>query len=401
VNIQFDALRKFTRGIKPNKNERRQMVKSKHSILGLVLILSVLIFSGCGQATAEPTEVSTATPTEVATEQPTKVPTATPTEAAVEAPDEVRAARDVALAYVSGRYSEQAPALGLTWTEEFITPEGLVGSGTFQYTAEDWVVTITYPLVAPEAVVYQVVVANQTTGFQWEGGVNAVLQVTETLAPTGGQSVVGWLGRVVSLPAGGQFDDYLVLEPEGAGEVGLTGADNTVEAQIQVLRDSDTYAHFWGALTCPVLDYGGCQLVVSRLRKDRPGPSFDPDPVEGWEGIIVSFPPGSQFDDYFLLAGDFPVGYGIDSLDPTLAAQLAGLRDTGTAIRVWGELVCPTINAYGTGIVVSRIEIVGEPPAPSPTPLPSPTPTQVVEEPVDGWGGTIVQLLPGSQQRLL
>jgi hypothetical protein len=327
-------------------------------------------------------------------------------------PDKVRTARDVALAYVSGRYGEQAPALGLTWTEEFITPEALVGSGTFQYTAEDWVVTITYPLVAPEAVIYQVVVANQTTGFQWEGEVNAVLQVTETLAPTGGQPVVGWLGRVVSLPDGGQFDDYLVLEPEGAGEVGLTGADNTVEAQIIALRDKEEpgkYAHFWGTLTCPVLDYGGCELVVSRLREARPGPSFDPDPVEGWEGIIVSFPPGSQFADHFLLAGDFPVGYGIESLDPTLAAQLAGLRDTGTAIRVWGELVCPAMAPYGTGIVVSRIEIVGEPPAPSPTsppsptptptPPPSPTPTQVVEEPVDGWGGTIVQLLPGSQYK--
>lgn len=352
-------------------------MKGKLYILELMLILSALIVSGCVPTTVQPTEVPTTTPTEVATAQPTEVPTTTPTEVAEEAPDEVRAARDVALAYVSGRYGEQAPVLGLTWMEELITPEGLVGSGTFQYTAEDWVVTISYPIVAPEAVVYQIVVANPTTRFQWEGKVNAVLQVTETLAPAGGQPVVGWLGRVVSLPTGGQFDDYLALEPEGAGEIGLTGADNTVAAQIQMLRDSTTFAHFWGTLTCPVLDYGGCQLVVTRLREDRPGPSFEPDPVEGWEGTIVSFPPGSQFDDYFCLAGDFPVGYGIDSPDPTLAAQLAGLRDTGTTIRVWGELVCPTINAFGTGITVNRIEVVGEAlPLRVPPATPAPTPVQ-------------------------
>ena len=134
-------------------------MKSKLSTLGCVLILSALIVSGCGQTTVEPTEAPTTAPTE----QLTEVPTATSAETAEEPPDEVRAARDVALAYISGRYGEQAPALGLTWTEEDITPEGLVGSVTYQYTAEDWVVAITYPIVPPEAVVYQIVVANPTT----------------------------------------------------------------------------------------------------------------------------------------------------------------------------------------------------------------------------------------------
>ncbi|MCK4471933.1 MAG: hypothetical protein KAW49_09135 [Anaerolineae bacterium] len=388
-------------------------MKGKLYILGLMLVLSVVIVSGCVPATAQPTEVPTTAPTEAATAQPTEVPTTTPMEVAEEAPEEVQAARDVALAFISGRYSEQAPALGLTWTEEDITPEGLVGSVTYQYTAEDWVVTITYPIVPPEQIVYQVAVANQATGFQWEGEVNAVLQVTETLAPTGGQPVVGWMGRVVSLPAGGQFDDYLALEPEGAGEIGLTGADNTVEAQIQVLRYSDIYAHFWGTLTCPVLDYGGCQLVVTRLREARPGTSFDPDPVEGWEGTVGRFAYGSQHDDYFVLAGDFPVRYGIESPDPTLAAQLEGLRDTGTPIRVWGQVECGVLDACCSCIEVNRIEVVGEappvpmpPPTPAPTPVPTPMPTAVptptppeVGESVEGWIGTIVQLTPGSQYK--
>jgi hypothetical protein len=95
------------------------------------------------------------------------------------------------------------------------------------------------------------------------------------------------------------------------------------------------------------------------------------------------------------LAGDFPVGYGIDSPNPVLAAQLQGLRDTGTIIRVWGELSCPAINAYGTGIVVNHIEVVGEPPAPTPTP--APTPVESTTEPVLDWVGVIVSNPPGSQ----
>jgi hypothetical protein len=75
-----------------------------------------------------------------------------------------------------------------------------------------------------------------------------------------------------------------------------------------------------------------------------------------------------------------------DSPVPTLAAQLAGLRDTGTFIRVWGELVCPTINAFGKGITVNRIGIVGEAlRVRVPPPTPAPTPVQSQSEPVEDW----------------
>jgi hypothetical protein len=370
-------------------------MKGRLYLLGLMLILGAVVVSGCVPPTAQPTEVPMSAPTEVATAQPTELPTATPTEAAVEAPDGVRAARDVALAYVSGRYGEQAPALGLTWMEEFITPEGLVGSGTYQYTAGDWVVTISYPIVAPEAVIYQVVVVNQTTGFRWEGEVDAAGQVTETR----GQPVVGWLGHVVSTPDGAQYDDYLVLQPEGVSEIGVEGIDEAIEAEIVALRDKEEpgkYAHFWGTLVCDVPDYGGCQLLVTRLRY---GQTFtDPELIEAWEGVIISNPPGAQFDDYFLLAGDFPVGYGIDSLDPTVAAQLEGLRDTGITARVWGQLRTGVPDAYGSQIEVTRVEGVGDPLAPTPTPQGSATePPEVAGEAVEGWMGTIVKLPPGNQ----
>jgi len=141
-------------------------------ILGLMLILSAGVVSGCGPAKTTPTADA-----EQATTVP-EVPTASPTEAAVAVPDPARA-RDAALAYVIANYGEQAPAPGMAWVEEPTTPEGLVGSSTFQYTAEDWVITISFPVVASEATIYQVVVANQSTRFRWEGEVDAAGQVTE------------------------------------------------------------------------------------------------------------------------------------------------------------------------------------------------------------------------------
>jgi hypothetical protein len=76
-------------------------------------------------------------------------------------------ARDSALVYVIGHYGEQAPAPGLSWVQEFIRPDGgLAGAGTYQYTAKDRVVAISYRILP---VVYQVVVADQATGFHWEG----------------------------------------------------------------------------------------------------------------------------------------------------------------------------------------------------------------------------------------
>jgi putative hemolysin len=275
-------------------------------------------------------------------------------------PGEVLDVHEVALAFISGRYGEQAPAPDLTWTGRSALPENPPpGWSEYEFVTDYWVVTIGHAVLPPEQVVYQVKVANPTTGFQWEGEVNAVLQVTETLAPGAAQTIACWYGRIIEQPPGSQFDDYLALEPEGAGEVGIEGADAEIEAQIQGLRGSAIPAHFWGTLSCDVLDYGGCQLVVSQLRPDGPeAPFFAPEPVEGWEGTIVINPPGSQFDNYFQSTGDFAAEYGIGSSDPGIAAQLEGLGDTRTAVRVWGQVLCPAIDVNGASISVDRIETV-------------------------------------------
>jgi putative hemolysin len=193
---------------------------------------------------------------------------------------------------------------------------------------------------------------------------NRLIQAQLAAAPEEGTKAVGWYGYVISLPAGSQYDDCLVLEPEGVGEIGIAGVDEGIEAQIVALRDQEEpgkYAHFWGTLACGVPDYGGCQLVVTRLRVDGPGEFFEPDPVEGWDGVVVREPPLSQYDDHFVLSGDFLVFYGINSTDPAIAAQLEELRNTMTPIRIWGEVACGVMDVNGCTIDVTRIEITGEP----------------------------------------
>jgi hypothetical protein len=99
---------------------------------------------------------------------PTGTPVATNT-----AVTDATGARDVALEHLRQTNGDQAPTSGLEWVEETITPEGLVGGTTLRYTAGDWVVTVSYPVVLPANTVYRVSVSNVTTGFQWDGQVDA------------------------------------------------------------------------------------------------------------------------------------------------------------------------------------------------------------------------------------
>jgi hypothetical protein len=369
----------------------------------LIVSLSTLIVAGCGPAPVQPADTPTITPPETARIVPirTQSPSPAPTEAAKEpaadadqkAPEQIHAALDAALAYLISNYGDQAPAPSLAWTAERTTAEGIVGAESYRYTAQDWEVTISCPVVAPEAVIYHVMVVNRSTGFQWAGEIDAAGRVSEQGEPGDGLSVGGWMGCVVSLAAGSQYDDYLALQPEGAGELGLTGANAEIEAQIVALRDKDEpgkYAHFWGWIVCGVPDYGGCQLTVTRVRIGTE--ILGPEPIEAWEGTIVSNPPGAQFDDYFVLAGDFPVGFGIAGTDPAIKARLEELRDTGIGVQVWGQLRTGVPDAFGAQLELTRIEGVEHLPAPTPVPQ-----SQTEGEAVEGWIGTVVKLPPGNQ----
>ena len=348
------------------------MCWSKRMWIGALLILGTLLLSapllsGCAPAKAE--------------DRPAATDTVEP--APVVKPSDPAMALDAALAYLREEYGDSAPVAGIAWQAEDATPGGLVGSNTTRYTTEGWTVTVLTPVVNPVDVVYQVTVDNQALGFHWAGQVDATGHVMTLEAPdsvepapvdtAGGglgasvpsaapepaaQTVTGWLGYVVSTPAGAQFDDYLVLQPEGAGQIGIAGATEALENEIVAMRDQPEpgkMAHFWGTLRCDVPDYGGCQIQVSELR--RGAVATEPEPVEGWQGTLVGNPPGSQFDDYFVLSGAYPVAYGLHSLDPQLQSELEAMRDTRTAFRVWGSLRTGVPDAFGSQIQVERIEL--------------------------------------------
>jgi serpin B len=141
-------------------------VRDKLSNLGVLLVVLALILSACGPATDEPIPA----------------PTAPSGQESEQIPD-AAGARDVALLYIAEKYSDQAPPSDLTWGGGRTTPEGLVGSETYEYVAGDWEVTITYPTAAPEDVIYRAMVVNHATGFQWEGelGEGRVMNVFSVL----------------------------------------------------------------------------------------------------------------------------------------------------------------------------------------------------------------------------
>jgi serpin B len=116
--------------------------------------------------------------------------------AAVKAPDPARA-RDAAMAYLAAAYDEVGPAPDLAWTEKMTTPEGLVGASSFEYTSEGWdgLVSVSFPIVAPEHLVYQVEVSDPSTGFQWEGKVDATGRVIEKDGPQGGRDAAPEIGQ--------------------------------------------------------------------------------------------------------------------------------------------------------------------------------------------------------------
>ncbi|MGB3714818.1 MAG: hypothetical protein WA996_10350 [Candidatus Promineifilaceae bacterium] len=348
----------------------KNQVKKSLTKLSLIAIV-VIAVTACGttdagsELTGEPTAVH---PTAVPT---IEVESTVAEESDVEQPPEmVWEALDLALSHILERHREQVfPPPGMDWLVENITPEGLVGTTTYRFAVGDLTAIVAFPLVAPDATIYQVLVENTITGFRWEGEIDASGQVTDLAVSSGGTTVVAWYGYVAGTPAGSQFDDYLVVLPEGTAEVGITGADAAIEDEIVAMRDMvegpGKYAHFWGTLVCPRLDYGGCELAVTRIRADGPGAFFEPDPVEGWEGVIYSGPPGprSGGDDSFVLLGDLNIWYGIWSADTDINSQLESLRDSGTVIQVWGELIAGIPDWNGTQIQVSRLEVVENPSA--------------------------------------
>jgi len=96
-------------------------------------------------------------------------------------PESPEGARDVVLSYLNENVNEGVPASGIDWERRDITPEGLVGQTTIEFlTSSYWEVTISYPVVAPQNVIYDILVTDHKTGWHWQGEVRPDGSIVET-----------------------------------------------------------------------------------------------------------------------------------------------------------------------------------------------------------------------------
>jgi len=109
-------------------------------------------------------------------------------------PDE---ALEAVLIWLRVEYPDRAPVTGLSWVSEDVVvlgPNGqpLLGAAEKRFTATGWVAAVTWAVVAPEFIVYQITLKSPTLGWFWEGTVRArggqfseetgMQQMTEELA---------------------------------------------------------------------------------------------------------------------------------------------------------------------------------------------------------------------------
>jgi hypothetical protein len=277
------------------------------------------------------------------------------TDPSAQPPAEVLNAFQTTLALLQSAYPDSAPTSDAGWQTDDITPPGLVGSGGYRFTIEGWQIDITYPIVAPEAMIYNIRAEHTTSDLHWEATIDAQGQIIDSSTPL---QALAWPGRVI----GDAQSGALLFEISGeVGIVVLTNHDPMIMDRLQTLREDSGpqgFVHLWGTLDCSDSGEAQCTLEVTRIRSGTE--ITEPEPIGPWEGVLHARtgPPSSGGDDWFALLGDWPIQYGVWARDESLRAELEGFQDTNQVIRIWGEMTVGVPDWNGTQIIVSDFEIV-------------------------------------------
>ena len=133
-----------------------------------LIILSSIILSGCGTVPVVAGVVPVSQPE--SEPEPVLPPVLGP-----------EAAREAALDFIQVSFGSAAPSPDAIWVGGEASVDGSVGSSIFQYVTTGWVARISFPLVAPDATIYTVVISQDAPGFSWEGIVDANGKVTTTI----------------------------------------------------------------------------------------------------------------------------------------------------------------------------------------------------------------------------
>lgn len=201
---------------------------------------------------------------------------------------------------------------------------------------------------------------------------------------------VAWYGHIASLSQGETYDDKVVLSPQGTGEFGIQGLTPELETEIQALRDAggaQEFVHLWGVLYCNVADYNTCRLMVERLSYGEQV-SREDGIVDGWVGLIQSRPDQDGSPYVFTLSEGVPAVYGISGVEEVLQGQIEALSDSGTQVKVWGDLQVGVVD-------VNQVRIEARQFNPS---EPGALPSSAACEP--GYFGTVDEMLEVLQYNL-
>ena len=331
-------------------------MQKKWVVLGLLIVLGALIFSGCAVSYAE---------------EPVVDPDHTPENVV-----DPKIAREAALNYIRAHCGRSAPPEGIAWAEENLTREGWVGGTTFRYTVETWTVTVSYSIVNPVDTIFQVTVVNETTGFRWEGEVDAAGQVTETPGEPAEWFTPTSASDAALAYVDGRYDtalvDLLWAESDvtsgapdkplvGAVKLRYTAGDWTLSLSYPVVRPDLVRYRVTIANEATGFRWQG-EVDAAGQVTETSGPHEDTEAaVDGWTGTIGKLPWGSQFGIYF--ERDDGERFGIHAMggDAAVNGQIETTRWTGARVQVWGELIEGIPDVNGRQIQVERMEILSGP----------------------------------------
>ncbi len=92
--------------------------------------------------------------------------------------------------------------------------------------------------------------------------------VAPAFAGDAAPTMTEWVGTIVSMPAGGQYDDYFQMMDQDGTRAGISGRDDDIAKRLVELRDTGATVHVWGMLYKDIPDAYGMQIVVSRLETE-------------------------------------------------------------------------------------------------------------------------------------
>ena len=292
--------------------------------------------------------------------------------------------RDAALNYIRDHYDLDVPFGATNWHEENVTPAEVTTSSVFEFTSNDWLVTVVYRVVDPSDRVYRISITNHSD-FSWEGQVDSQGQVTET-SVIQGRDKVGSVLFPTSIPEATQ----------------ISTPTPTVEIISEIYRDEQyligfQYPSTWSLSTLPAGRNVGNGFAAKTLELTKGSARLLFQYKFLWERTVVGedIPIGDiEIRRRISLFGiEIPVKYVVDNgLEKFIFFN--GEKDDlefGIYLSTETDGLTPEIQ-NDVDLIVASINRTGNPlPTPTISPTPKPTSEIAASRSGSGSGSTVTE----------